>query len=175
MKIQRRSGQTVATTPSGIITAKDHAEATRLIERRKTALKVVDSLFEMPRPQKWIAARNVWVALSLANARAHTEAVMEAKEARAAALDPKYGRSAAALGKAPGQKVNKNTSMRLVAIFPAPYGRDSLKDWLKRIDPQFLGMPTGREYRLNWRKVYKVFPEYTIPQRVDGYYEGGRA
>lgn len=157
---------------SNLILLEGEAEANAAIQKRQTALKVVDALMKMPRPQKWIAARNVWVALSPANANAHREAVLEVREAKEQAYDTKYGRSKAALGLAHGQKVNKNTSMRLLSIFPEPFGRSGLKDFLKRVDPHFLAMTQGKEYRKNWRLVCKAFPEYTVPEEVTDYYEG---
>lgn len=147
--------------------------ANQMLERRLKARKVVDHLFTLPRPQRWIAARNVWVALHPLNAMAHREAVSEVKLAKASAVDKKYGRSKAAMGLAPDQKSNKNTSTRLVAIFPEPEGMGGLKDFLKRVDPHFLALPNGKDYRLNWRKVYKAFPEYTVPEEID-YWDGSR-
>lgn len=160
---------------SELIIPKAGESSAALLEKRVTALKVVDSILKMPRPQRWIAARNVWVALHPVNALAHREACEEVGQAKMNSLDKEYGRSASALGKNKGMKSNNATSNRLVAIFPSPLGGSSLMDFLKRVDPEFLAMPNGKEYRLNWRQVYKAFPEYTVPTKVDGYYEGREA
>lgn len=157
---------------SEIIIGKDAADTARLLEKRQTALKVVDSILAMPRPQRWIAARNVWVSLTPWNAQAHREACQEVAQARKMALDPKYGRSKSALGINYGAKTNKNTSMRMVAIFPEPEGKGGLIDFLKRVDPEFLALPSGKEYKRNWRKVYKAMPEYVVPEQID--YDEGR-
>lgn len=154
-----------------LITSENSVEANARLERRLKIRKLVDSIFDTPRPQKWVFARNVWVSLCKENAQAHIEAVREVKHERTIAVDKKYGRTKAAMGLAHGQRVNKNTSTRLVAIFPAPGGENGLVDWLKRVDPMFLGAPTGKEYRKNWREVYKVFPEYVVPEKID-YWEG---
>lgn len=150
---------------STILVAGDN-KANALVERRVQAEKLRDSVLQFTGKERWIATRKLWFFLygnipGEANAyQQHRDALAEVKIAKATALDPEYGRSRQALGIAYGERGNKNSTRRLVAIIP-----EGLIDMLEKFDSFNLVATKGKQREDNWREVRKTFPEYVVPEK----------
>lgn len=137
-------------------------KANKLIERRQRAEKLRDSVLKHHGKDRWIATRQLWFILFGQQAyEEHLDAIEEAKFIRATALDPKYGRTAAALGIAYGQRSNKNTTMRLKACMP-----EGLETLLMEFDPFNLKLSKGERRKRLWDEVYETFPEYKTAEKL---------
>src|SRR3990167_813101 len=123
--------------------------------RHAQAHSMVDLIFAIPpgTPKRWRAIQRLYLSLSWQYRQAHVDAVRETKQARVTLLDPIHGKSRNTLAGGKDLKTGKHTqNLRMLGIMP-----EGLKDMLRRFDPLHLGIPTGRDAILQWRKVYKEF------------------
>jgi len=133
-----------------------------VIGRHARATKMVDSVLCKQGEARWEATRALWFMIYPDARQDHLDAVLEATQLRSTTLDREgYGRTRQTLGIAYGERGNKNTNRRLLAVLP-----ETLKDFLRRFDPDHLRDCKGEEYRKNWRKVYRHFREYTVAEKI---------
>lgn len=134
----------------------------RRMARRVLARQYVDFVLQFRGPERWIAVQRLWLRMSRQHRIDHDDAVREAKEARENAIDKEFGRTAQTLKADNFHGLGSSQHRRLVAIMP-----EDLITTLKQFDPLNLAMPKGKQYRDNWRMVYKTFPEYLTVEKVD--------
>lgn len=149
--------------PHGIILVSDTEAAMIEAKRRQKAQQLVDKVLQYHGKQRWIATRALWFYVHPQARQDHIDAVLEARELKKSLIDPR-GLSRQTLGIAHGERGNKNTYRRLMAVFP-----EELKTMLKRFDPLNLAGHSGEKAREMWREVYETFPEYLVTDSVKNY------
>lgn len=132
-----------------------------IIGRRTQTLKLVDSVMAKKGAARWEAIRSLWLMVDPQARQDDIDAREEATQVRKTLIDPEYGRTRQTLGIAYGERGNKNTNRRLLAVLP-----ENLKTMLRAFDREHLMMTKGEKNRKYWREVYRTFPEYRVTEKL---------
>lgn len=145
-----------------IVDGADSAKVMREAEYRQKRRQLVDYVLEAHGAERWVRTRRLWFMIDPNAMRDHSDAVKEAMYIRRTSLDPETGKSRQSLGIAYGERGNKHTDRRLVAVLP-----EELRTLLMRFDPYNLALRRGKENSQLWNEVYRTFPEYSCVRNLN--------